>query len=416
MGSTEDSKSNVWRNYLLNKNANIFDIIKMSIMLAAYDHPHEFRARRDKILETLYSCELINCSGCDKCSKPNMINESPGNDETKMIDEVLRIKEILEKSGHESGSEPRMCVSLKKLQRMMLSVKTLEATGIGKTVKALQKHASKDVSQIARTLVKKWKTLVDEWLSKQSNAAKPTSDEQKSELTDSEGAGCIEDKNELKKKKLHQGKSVKNMEKKRELTDSDGGSCTTEEKYEATKRKLHEGYSENIKKKRKAGCGTGNTIFPLAKKFPQLFVHACDFSHHAITHVKVFTPSVVSPEKTPIVLQNTGRIFKPNSYILLRDYAIEDYAQVFLQCSFYFSEDLLSELFVTAGFTVVDVNTYNREIKNRAKNITMQRYSSTHEIDNFYRSTNSESNGIYNPDYILTTRNGGIIFTKPVHS
>lgn len=251
MGSTEDSKSNVWRNYLLNKNANIFDIIKMSIMLAAYDHPHEFRARRDKILETLYSCELINCSGCDNCSKPNMINVSQGNDETKMIDEVLRIKEILEKSGHQSGSEPRMCVSLKKLQRMVLSVKTLEATGIGKTVKALQKHASKDVSQIARTLMKKWKTLVDEWLSKQSNAAKPTSDEQKSELTDSEGAGCIEDNNEATKKKLHQGKSVKNMEKKSELIDSDGGSCTTEEKLEATKRKLHEGYSENMKKKRK---------------------------------------------------------------------------------------------------------------------------------------------------------------------
>ncbi|GJV93226.1 methyltransferase-like protein 6 [Tanacetum coccineum] len=35
-----------------------------------------------------------------------------------------------------------------------------------------------------------------------------------------------------------------------------------------------------------AGCGIGNTIFPLAKKFPQLFVHACDFSHHAITIVK----------------------------------------------------------------------------------------------------------------------------------
>ena len=45
----------------------------------------------------------------------------------------------------------------------------------------------------------------------------------------------------------------------------------------------------------------------------------------------------------------------------------------FLQCSFYFSEDLLSELFVSAGFAVVDVNTYNREIENRAKHITMQR-------------------------------------------
>nr|GEV07263.1 transcription elongation factor, TFIIS/CRSP70, N-terminal, sub-type [Tanacetum cinerariifolium] len=239
MGSMEDSK-NVWKNYLLNKKANIFYIIQMSIMLAAYDHPHEFRARRDKIVVTLYSCELLNCSGCDNCSKPNMSDVSLENDETKMTGEVLRIKEILKKIGHQSGCEPRMCVSLKKLQRMVLSVKTLEATGIGKTVKALQKHASEDVSQIAGTLIKKGKALADEWLSNQPDAVKPTSDEQKSELTDFERAGRIEDKNEATKKKLQQRKSVNNLEKKSDLVDSDGVSCTTEEKFEATKKKLHE--------------------------------------------------------------------------------------------------------------------------------------------------------------------------------
>ncbi|GJZ58064.1 putative reverse transcriptase domain-containing protein [Tanacetum coccineum] len=36
-----------------------------------------------------------------------------------------------------------------------------------------------------------------------------------------------------------------------------------------------------------AGYKTGSTIFPLAKKSPQLFVHICDFSHHSITLVKV---------------------------------------------------------------------------------------------------------------------------------
>ncbi|XP_076942030.1 uncharacterized protein LOC143611761 [Bidens hawaiensis] len=35
-----------------------------------------------------------------------------------------------------------------------------------------------------------------------------------------------------------------------------------------------------------AGCGAGNTIFPLANKYPQHYIHACDFSHHAITLVK----------------------------------------------------------------------------------------------------------------------------------
>ncbi|KAI3763389.1 hypothetical protein L1987_53846 [Smallanthus sonchifolius] len=157
-----------------------------------------------------------------------------------------------------------------------------------------------------------------------------------------------------------------------------------------------------------AGCGAGNTIFPLAKKFPQLYIHACDFSHHAITLVKshpsfledqinvfvcniaeenlcdhimpasvdfvtlVFTLSAVSPEKMPIVIQNLGRVLKSDGHVLFRDYAIGDYAQVMLMnknqvisenfyfrgdgtCSFYFSEDLLSKLFKRAGFIVVDV-------------------------------------------------------------
>ncbi|CAH1442452.1 unnamed protein product [Lactuca virosa] len=165
-----------------------------------------------------------------------------------------------------------------------------------------------------------------------------------------------------------------------------------------------------------AGCGVGNTIFPLIKKYPQLYVHACDFSHHAINLVKsdakfrkdqmnvfvcniaeddlcdhimpssldiatlIFTLSAVCPENMP----------NPNGVVLLRDYAIGDYAQELLitknqvicdnfyfrgdgTSSFYFSEDFLSNMFVRAGFSIVDVNTYNREIKNRSKNITMQR-------------------------------------------
>ncbi|KAK9066121.1 hypothetical protein SSX86_015523 [Deinandra increscens subsp. villosa] len=175
-----------------------------------------------------------------------------------------------------------------------------------------------------------------------------------------------------------------------------------------------------------AGCGAGNTIFPLANKYPQLHIHACDFSHHAITLVKshpnflkdqinafvcniaeenlcdhimpasvdivtlVFTLSALSPEKMPIVIQNLGLVLKPGGHVLFRDYAIGDYAQLMLMnknqvlsenfyfrgdgtCSFYFSEGLLRELFERAGFIVVDVNTYNREIINRARNITMQR-------------------------------------------
>ncbi|KAL8260790.1 hypothetical protein R6Q59_024839 [Mikania micrantha] len=175
-----------------------------------------------------------------------------------------------------------------------------------------------------------------------------------------------------------------------------------------------------------AGCGAGNTIFPLAKKYPHLYIHACDFSHHALALVKshpnflknqinafvcdiaeenicdhimpasvdivtlVFTLSAVSPEKVPLVIQNLGLVLKPNGHVLFRDYAIGDYAQVMLMhkghvisenfcfrgdgtCSFFFSEDLLIKLFEKGGFIVVDMNTYHREITNRARNITVKR-------------------------------------------
>lgn len=35
------------------------------------------------------------------------------------------------------------------------------------------------------------------------------------------------------------------------------------------------------------GCGTGNTVFPLVAEFPDIFVHACDFSARAVSLVKV---------------------------------------------------------------------------------------------------------------------------------
>ncbi|XP_028097053.1 methyltransferase-like protein 6 isoform X6 [Camellia sinensis] len=74
------------------------------------------------------------------------------------------------------------------------------------------------------------------------------------------------------------------------------------------------------------GCGAGNTIFPLIATCPKLFVHACDFSSHAIALVKAFCP-----KKMPLILKNIKKVLKPNGYILLRDYAIGDYAQVELR-------------------------------------------------------------------------------------
>ncbi|KAL3511657.1 hypothetical protein ACH5RR_024374 [Cinchona calisaya] len=184
--------------------------------------------------------------------------------------------------------------------------------------------------------------------------------------------------------------------------------------------------SPNGKVVLEVGCGAGNTIFPLVAAYPKLFVHACDFSSQAVSLVKshasfsddridafvcdvakddlcvkikpssvdvvtlIFLLSAVSPNNMPLVLQNLKGVLKPSGHILLRDYAFGDSSQVKLQsrdqiisenfcfhgdgtCSFYFSEDFLSSLFESAGFKIVDVNTYCRQMENHSKNITMCR-------------------------------------------
>ncbi|KAK4349833.1 hypothetical protein RND71_029146 [Anisodus tanguticus] len=184
--------------------------------------------------------------------------------------------------------------------------------------------------------------------------------------------------------------------------------------------------SSNGKVVLEVGCGAGNTIFPLIDTFPKLYVHACDFSPKAITLVKshenysaekmnvfvcdaakddlcanvmpftvdvvtlIFTLSAVSPCKMASILENCKQVLKQNGYILLRDYAVGDSAQVKLHdrnqmisenfyfrgdgtCSFYFSEAYASTLFQNAGFAIVDINTYCKEITNHSRNITMPR-------------------------------------------
>ncbi|XP_026665804.2 tRNA N(3)-methylcytidine methyltransferase METTL6 isoform X3 [Phoenix dactylifera] len=112
------------------------------------------------------------------------------------------------------------------------------------------------------------------------------------------------------------------------------------------------------------GCGAGNTVFPLLVAFPDVFVHACDFSPLAIELVKehgafkldrvnafvcdvitddlckmimpgsvdvitmIFMLSAVSPMKMSLALQNVRNVLKPSGTLLFRDYAMGDYAQI----------------------------------------------------------------------------------------
>ncbi|KAL6568281.1 Methyltransferase-like protein 6 [Orobanche hederae] len=179
------------------------------------------------------------------------------------------------------------------------------------------------------------------------------------------------------------------------------------------------------------GFGAGSTIFPLIAAYLKLLIHTCDFSAEALILVKLFTfrfiwnrvnvfihdvtneglYDKILPTSVDVVtlfscylqflgvrclfeLQNLKKVLKPDSHILPRDYAVEDFAQVpsiyywtchgcenvklenrnwmisdnfyfrgdgtasIIRCSYCFSGDFLSNLFAEAGFEAVDMNVY----------------------------------------------------------
>ena len=56
-----------WRRHFKTAiSSDIFVIIEKAIEVAASDQPKEFRCRRDRIAEHLFSCRLARCSGCHR--------------------------------------------------------------------------------------------------------------------------------------------------------------------------------------------------------------------------------------------------------------------------------------------------------------------------------------------------------------
>ncbi|XP_015627974.2 uncharacterized protein [Oryza sativa Japonica Group] len=174
------------------------------------------------------------------------------------------------------------------------------------------------------------------------------------------------------------------------------------------------------------GCGAGNTIFPLISTYPDIFVHACDFSPRAVDLVKkhkdyrpdrvnafacditseqltenvqpssvdvvtmIFMLSAVAPAKMPLVLQNVRTVLKNGGRVLFRDYAFGDLAQERLMSkgqqisenfyvrgdgtrAYYFSNEYLMDLFSTCGFTVEEICVHNKQVENRSLDLVMNR-------------------------------------------
>ncbi|XP_058078324.1 probable mediator of RNA polymerase II transcription subunit 26b [Magnolia sinica] len=196
-----------WRDYFRGADSDIFEVIEYAIVVAASDCPKEFRMRRDRIAEKLFSCRLTRCFGCDRvelavpqedeeedddlfdgAGKDSKVNSSTNDhvepmaqhrrsnysydeaealteeieEESQIVGEVLRIKEVL--GNHLDEPDSVLFESLRRLQLMELSVETLKATEIGKAVNGLRKHGSKQIRHLARTLIDGWKDLVDAWV------------------------------------------------------------------------------------------------------------------------------------------------------------------------------------------------------------------------------------------------------------
>ncbi|XP_034409146.1 tRNA N(3)-methylcytidine methyltransferase METTL6 [Cyclopterus lumpus] len=174
-----------------------------------------------------------------------------------------------------------------------------------------------------------------------------------------------------------------------------------------------------------AGCGVGNCIFPLLEDDRHIFVYACDFSPRAVEFVKknplycpercsafqcdltsddlrenvpqgsvdivtlIFVLSAVHPDKMTLALQNISRVLKPGGVVLFRDYGLHDHAMLRFKAgsklgenfyvrqdgtrSYFFSKELLAELFAAAGLQSVANDYVLRETVNKKEGLCVPR-------------------------------------------
>ncbi|KAF3588627.1 hypothetical protein F2Q69_00032000, partial [Brassica cretica] len=179
MKPSQDSLDD-WRDYFRRGDSDIFGIINHAIILAAADFPNEFKSRRDGIAQLLFSRNASrSCIGCGREDNHETVGGSGGrddsggagggeedekkvNDNEIVVDEVVRIRDILLNKEDESNSV--LFHSLRKLESMSLSVDLLKGTEIGKAVNGLRKHGSDKIRELAKALFAEWKELVDQWM------------------------------------------------------------------------------------------------------------------------------------------------------------------------------------------------------------------------------------------------------------
>nr|CAD1829576.1 unnamed protein product [Ananas comosus var. bracteatus] len=170
-----------WRNVFRSKERSIFEVIEMSIAVAAADRPDELVRRRDGIVKSLYSFPSVAAANgrpeeaeqpavdatsyCCSSGGGSQKSSSEEADELQdalddafvLLDEVLRLKKILDNKNEEDESS--LFESLRCLQLMELTVSTLTETDIENSVRGVEGHGSTRVGQLARILLGGWAEL-----------------------------------------------------------------------------------------------------------------------------------------------------------------------------------------------------------------------------------------------------------------
>ena len=175
------------------------------------------------------------------------------------------------------------------------------------------------------------------------------------------------------------------------------------------------------------GCGVGNTIFPLAERYPNLICYGFDFSPRAINILKegseykakqdkifaevcdlvldpipasfakpdfctlIFVLSAISPENHQLVVNKIAEFVKPGCILFIRDYGRYDMAQLKLASHknaklkdnfyvksdgtrvYYYTKEEIRELFTNAGFEEIENDYHFRLIENKKKELKMNR-------------------------------------------
>ncbi|OIT30537.1 PREDICTED: probable mediator of RNA polymerase II transcription subunit 26c [Nicotiana attenuata] len=137
-----------FRLMLENSSVDLWTFIDTAISVAILDHENELLSRRDAIVEKLYAPFLCkNCNSAGNCEDL----------ETK----IIRIKKLLE---YPNQSENCLVELLQTLAEIDISFKVLEITDVGRHVNRLRKHSSNEVRRLVKLLIRKWKDIVDEWV------------------------------------------------------------------------------------------------------------------------------------------------------------------------------------------------------------------------------------------------------------